>query len=51
MMIGPSHGVCKKGYFIVIISTIKEIEDFNEDLKIAFDLVGPIKFRFDLEHQ
>lgn len=51
MMIGASHGVCKKGYYIVIISTIKEKENFDEDLKIAFDLIGPIKYRFDLEHQ
>ena len=51
MMIGPNHGVCKKGFFIVIISSIKEIESFDDDLKIAFDLIGPIKYRFDLEHQ
>lgn len=51
MMIGPNHGVCKKGFFVVIISTIKEKENFDEDLKVAFDLIGPVKYRFDLEHQ
>ena len=51
MMLGPNHGVCKKGYYIVIISTIKEKESFDEDLKIAFDLIGAVKCRFDLEHQ
>jgi Rab GDP dissociation inhibitor len=51
MMIGQSHGVCKKGFFVVIISTIKEKENFDEDLKVAFDLIGPVKYRFDLEHQ
>lgn len=51
MMIGPSHGVCKKGFFVVIVSSIKEKEDFDEDLKIAFDLIGPVKYWFDLESQ
>lgn len=50
-MIGPNHGVCKKGYFIVIISTIKELENFDEDLRVAFELIGPVKYRFDLENQ
>lgn len=51
MMIGPSHGVCKKGFFIVIISSIKEKESFDEDLKVAFDLIGKPRYRFDLESQ
>lgn len=51
MMIGSSHGVCKKGYNIVIVSTTKESETFDQDFKIAFDIIGPIKYRFDLEQQ
>ncbi len=42
MMLGPSHGVCKKGFYVVIISTIKEKENFDEDLKVAFDLIGQV---------
>lgn len=51
MMIGASHGVCKKGYNIVIVSTTKESDSFEEDFKIAFEIIGPIKYRFDLEQQ
>jgi Rab GDP dissociation inhibitor len=51
MMIGPSHGVCKKGYNVVIVSTTKESQTFDEDLKSAFEIIGPIKYRFDLEQQ
>lgn len=47
MMIGSSHGVSKKGYNIVIVSSIKESKTFDEDFKIAFELIGPIKYRFD----
>lgn len=49
MMIGNSHGVSRKGYNIVIISTIKESKTFEEDFKIALDLIGTIKYRFDIE--
>jgi Rab GDP dissociation inhibitor len=47
MMIGSSHGVSKKGYNIVIVSSIKESKTFDEDFKTAFELIGPIKYRFD----
>lgn len=49
MMLGPSHGVCMKGYYVAIISTTKEKEDINEDLSIAFKIVGDILYRFDSE--
>jgi RAB protein geranylgeranyltransferase component A len=32
--------VCKKGYYIAIISTIQETNDPMTELKIAFDLIG-----------
>jgi len=32
MQLGATHGVCKKGFFIVIISTTKEKENFDEDM-------------------
>lgn len=50
-MIGASHGVCKKGFNVVIVSTTKEADTFDDDFKIAFDIIGPIKYRFDLEQQ
>lgn len=49
MMIGNSHDVSKKGFNIVIISTIKESKTFDEDFKTALELIGPIKYRFDIE--
>ena len=49
MMLGPSHGVCMKGYYVAIISTTKEQENIDEDLKIAFDIVGDVLYRFDTE--
>ena len=51
MMMGSTHGVCKKGYYIVIISSIKEKEDIKEDFKVAYDLIGEIKYQFTLEQQ
>lgn len=49
MMIGSSHGVSKKGYNIVIISSIKESKTFDEDFQIAFKLIGDYRVRFDTE--
>jgi RAB protein geranylgeranyltransferase component A len=44
MMIGESHGVCSKGNYLAIISTVKEKEDYKSDLKVAFDLLGEISY-------
>lgn len=49
MMLGPSHGVCMKGYYVAIISTTKEKENINEDLQLAFNIVGDVLYRFDSE--
>lgn len=43
MMLGESHKVCKKGFYLAIISTTKEKENVEEDLKVAFDIIGPYK--------
>lgn len=51
MQLSTNHGVCKKGFFIIIISTTKESGTFDEDMKVAFELVGPILYRFDIEEQ
>lgn len=49
MQLGYTHGVCKKGFFIVIISTTKEKETFDEDMQVAFEMVGKPLYRFDSE--
>lgn len=49
MQLGYTHGVCKKGYFIVIVSTTKESNSFDEDMKVAFELIGKPLYRFDTE--
>jgi Rab GDP dissociation inhibitor len=51
MMMGNSHGVSKLGFNIVILSTTKESQTFDEDFKIGFEIIGPIKYRFDVEQQ
>ena len=48
-MISDSHGVCKKGFYVAIISTTKEKDDIKSDLKIAFDLIGETKHEFLIE--
>jgi len=49
MNIGSDHGVCKKGFSIAIISTTLESKSIDEDLKIAYDIIGPIKYKFVTE--
>ena len=46
MCIGNSHGVCKKGYYVAIISSMQENPDVDTDLAVAFETIGPIKYRF-----
>lgn len=46
MSIGNTHGVCKQGYQIAIISTMMESNDIQKDLEIAFETIGPIKYSF-----
>lgn len=41
-----SHGVCKKGYTIAIISTMVETSKPTEELKPAFDIIGNISETF-----
>jgi Rab GDP dissociation inhibitor len=49
MMLGPSHGVCKKGYYLAIVSTTQEHENIETDLKVAFELIGNVLYRFDMK--
>ena len=41
-VLNSSHGVCKKGYTIAIISTMVETSKPTEELKPAFDLIGNV---------
>ena len=43
-MIADSHGVCKKGFHLAIISTVMEKDGSEEELKVAFELLGDIKY-------
>ena len=49
MMIGHSHGVCKKGYYLAIISTTAESKSVDEDLRLAYEIIGPILYKFVTE--
>ena len=42
-----THCVCKKGYFLAIISTIAETDKPETEIEVAMDIVGPILEKFD----
>ena len=41
-----AHSVCKKGYFLAIISTMVETEKPEDEIKPALDLLGPVLEKF-----
>ena len=41
-----THGVCKKGYTIAIISTMVETAKPTDELKPAFDIIGEVAETF-----
>ena len=49
MQIGPSHGVTKKGYYLAICSTTAEAKTVDEDLQLAFSIIGPVLHKFVTE--
>lgn len=49
VILGPAHAVCKKGYFLAIISGNVEKPSVDEDLGVAFQLIGPVVHRFVTE--
>ncbi len=49
MSIGAEHGVCKKGFYLAIISTMRENKDHLSDIKPALDILGKVDYRFDTE--
>jgi Rab GDP dissociation inhibitor len=46
MMVSDVHSVSKKGNYIAIISTTVETQNPEEEIKLAFDLIGPVKEKF-----
>ena len=46
MMVSEVHSVCKKGCYVAIISTTVETQNPEEEIKLAFDLIGPVKEKF-----
>lgn len=46
MQVSSFHNVCKKGYFIAIISTTVETSNPESELKLAYELIGPVLHKF-----
>lgn len=49
MQMTHTHGVCKKGCFLAIISTTAESDQPDKDLKLAYDIIGPVLHKFVTE--
>lgn len=45
-MVSSIHSVCKKNYYICIISANVETSNPEKELDIAFDLIGPVLEKF-----
>ena len=45
--LNSTHSVCKKGYYLAIISTIAETNDPVQEISLAMDIVGPTLETFD----
>lgn len=46
VFLGTNFGVCKKGYYLAIISGNKENENVDVDFRVAFEIIGAVKYRF-----
>ena len=46
MVIGPTHGVCRQGFFLAILSTTAEAPTVDEDLRAAYAVLGPVRHKF-----
>ena len=42
-----THCVCKKGFYLAIISTMVETEDPHSEIKAALDVIGPVLETFE----
>ena len=45
-MASNQHSICKKGYYVAVISTRVETENPNDEIKCALNLLGDIKEMF-----
>ena len=45
-MVSSLHAVCKKGYYIAIISTNVETKDPHSEINPALEICGPILEKF-----
>ena len=46
MQVSEFHKVCKKGFYIAIISTTIETNNPEAELAVAYDLIGPVLHKF-----
>ena len=46
MMVSAVHAVCKNGYYVAIIIAMVETNDYEKELEVAYDLVGPVLEKF-----
>ncbi len=46
MMVSGVHSVCKKGYYVAIVSGNVETKNPEKELDVAFDLIGPVLEKF-----
>ena len=46
MQVSEYHKVCKKGFFIAIISTTVETNNPEKELEMAYELIGPVLHKF-----
>lgn len=44
--VSSAHNVCPKGFWIAIVSSVVETSNPEAELKVGFDLLGPIEERF-----
>lgn len=45
-MVSGVHSVCKKGYYVTIISANVETKSPEKELDVAFELIGPVLEKF-----
>ena len=45
-VLNHTHCVCKKGYYLAIISTAVETNEPEKELDAAFEVIGPVKEKF-----
>lgn len=46
MMVSSVHAVCKKGYYIAIISTNAETNNYEKEIQPGLALLGPVLEKF-----